>query len=117
MNGGQPKIEMVKGLRHRYSSEYVGGRFRTNVQQYNDGQNFVESRNGNKHVHQIVAKNPHAPELRAEKGEAEYIKYNDKNLLHTYEQGKAINKKFDEITQEMENNKVDLLDLFSPYKL
>lgn len=117
LNGGQPKIEMVKGLRHRYSSEYVGGRFRTNVQQYNDGQNFVESRDGGTHVHQIVTKNPHTPELRAEKGEAEYIKYNNQNNHYIYEQAKAINKKFDEITQEMKDNEVDLLDLFRPYEL
>ena len=63
----------------------------------------------------IVAKNPHSPELRAQRGESEYIDsrhYKDR----TYEQGKALRKRLDEIEQEMADNQVNLMDLFRPYQ-
>ena len=37
-------------------------------------------------------------------------------LQNTYEQDKALAKRFDEIKQDMAHNEVDLIDLFRPYK-
>ena len=109
---GQPEIEMSKGWRYKYTSKYDEKLdYRRDNQIYNDGQNYVASYGNMRH---IVAKNPHSPELRAQRGESEYIDSHYKDL--TYEQGKALRKRLDEIEQEMADNKVDLMDLFRPYQ-
>lgn len=111
----QPEIGMSKGLRYRYTSKHNKWlHYRENTQQYNDGQNFVESYGGDNYtIKQLVTKNPHSPELQAQRGESEYIK---KALNNTYEQDKALAKRFDEIKQDMAHNEVDLMDLFWPYR-
>ena len=111
----QHEIEMSKGLQYRYTSKYNKVlHYRKNTQQYNDGQNFIESfGGGNYTLKQLVTKNPHSSELQAQRGESEYIK---RALNNTYEQGKALAKRFDEIKQDMAHNEVDLIDLFRPYE-
>lgn len=61
----QPEIEMSKGLQYRYTSKYNKVlHYRENTQQYNDGQNFVESYGGENYtLKQLVTKNPQSPEL------------------------------------------------------
>ena len=113
----QPEIEMKKGLRFRYTSEYHKGdyAYRENMVHYNDGQNYVKSYSENHFdVKHIVTKNPHSPELQAQRGESEYI--DNLRTLHTYEQHMALRKRYDEIKQEIDNNRVDLMDLFTPYQ-
>lgn len=112
---GEPEIEMTKGLQYRYTSKYnKRTAYRENTQQYNDGQNFVESHGRDNYTpKQLVTKNPHSMELQAQRGEPEYIK---RALNNTYEQDKALAKRFDEIKQDMAHNEVDLIDLFRPYK-
>lgn len=112
---GEPEIEMTKGLQYRYTSKYNKRTdYRENTQQYNDGQNFVESHGRDNYTpKQLVTKNPHSTELQAQRGEPEYIK---RALNNTYEQNKALAKRFDEIKQDMAHNEVDLIDLFRPYK-
>lgn len=112
----EPEIEMFKGLRFRYTSKYDRRtNYRSNIQYYNDGQNIVESiGDGCYFPKNIVVKNPHSPELQAQRGESEYITDCYRNL--TYEQEKALSKGYDEIKQEMSHNEVDLMDLFRPYK-
>lgn len=111
---GEPEIEMTKGLQYRYTSKYNKRTdYRENTQQYNDGQNFVESHGRDNYTpKQLVTKNPHSTELQAQRGEPEYIK---RALNNTYEQNKALAKRFDEIKQDMAHNEVDLIDLFRPY--
>ncbi len=112
---GEPEIEMTKGLQYRYTSKYNKRTYyRENTQQYNHGQNFVESHGRDNYTpKQLVTKNPHSTELQAQRGEPEYIK---RVLNNTYEQNKALAKRFDEIKQDMAHNEVDLIDLFRPYK-
>lgn len=112
---GEPEIEMTKGLQYRYTSKYNKRTYyRENTQQYNHGQNFVESHGRDNYTpKQLVTKNPHSTELQAQRGEPEYIK---RALNNTYEQDKALAKRFDEIKQDMAHNEVDLIDLFRPYK-
>lgn len=112
---GEPEIEMTKGLQYRYTSKYNKRTYyRENTQQYNHGQNFVESHGRDNYTpKQLVTKNPHSTELQAQRGEPEYIK---RVLNNTYEQDKALAKRFDEIKQDMAHNEVDLIDLFRPYK-
>lgn len=61
----QPEIGMSKGLQYRYTSKYNKVlHYRENTQQYNDGQNFVESYGGDNYtLKQLVTKNPQSPEL------------------------------------------------------
>lgn len=61
----QPEIGMSKGLQYRYTSKYNKVlHYRENTQQYNDGQNFVESYGGENYtLKQLVTKNPQSPEL------------------------------------------------------
>ncbi len=117
IGNGQPKIEMSKGWRHRYTSEYnEESGYRSNVQIYNDGQNYVEFYGrGNYSPKQVVTKNPHSTELQAQRGESEYI-YLSPYRSFTPEQNKALTKRRKEIELDMANNEVDLIDLFSPYK-
>lgn len=113
---GEPEIEMTKGLQYRYTSKYdKGTHYRHNIQQYNDGQNFVQSYGGNYYSNcHITTKNPHSVGLQALRSEPEYINTSYSNL--TSEQDKALTKRFNEIKQDMSRNEVDLMDLFSPYQ-
>lgn len=109
---GEPEIEMTKGLQYRYTSKYNKRTYyRENTQQYNHGQNFVESHGRDNYTpKQLVTKNPHSTELQT----SEYISSNDSNL--EYEQLLAIDKRRKEIQQDMAHNEVDLIDLFRPYE-
>lgn len=112
----EPYIEMQKGWRYRYTSTYhERTNYREELQQYNDGQNIVQSYGkDNYSPTHIVTKNPHSPELQAQRGESEYI--TNSTPFYTYEQSKALSKRYEEIKQDMVHNEVDLMDLFKPYK-
>lgn len=116
----QPEIDMRKGWRFRYTSKYHQkvdhySPYRENRVYYSDGQNYViSSGQGYYDPKCIVTKNPHSPEIQAQSGESEYI--DNLRISHTYEQNMALSKRYDEIKQEIDNNRVDLMDLFTPYK-
>lgn len=112
----EPEIEMSKGMQYRYTSKYdTTFNYRENIQYYNDGQNIVASYGKYDYrPEHLVAKNPHTPELKAKRGESEYITNN--TPFNTYEQSKALNKRYEEIKQDMAHNEVDLMDLFQPYQ-
>ena len=115
----QPEIEMKKGLRFRYTSKYHkdGYAHRENMVYYNDGQSYVKSSGkGYYDTKHMVTKNPHSPERQAQLGEPEYITPNDYLRVNSPESWKAINKHNDEIKQEIDNNRIDLMDLFTPYQ-
>ena len=102
-----PEILMQKGWQYQQSFKYDRKNlYPLEVQQYSDGKNFVRNGDNNMPNH-IVAKNPHSPEVRAERGEGEYIEwFSNKSDRLTSEQSKAIYDRYQEIMKGMEDNKI-----------